>query len=97
MRLLHNACLVAEQRCSVELDGLRTKLSTLEPGAPEARSCCVVERLAEEDIARLGPSDPANRFNPLLLRLPWPPAGVDRRGSALLLSLANSATAVVSY
>jgi len=32
------------------------------------------------------PSDPTNRFNPFLLRLSWSPAGVDRRGFALLLS-----------
>jgi hypothetical protein len=31
-------------------------------------------------------SDPTNRFNPFLLRLSWSPAGVDRRGFALLLS-----------
>jgi hypothetical protein len=52
------------------------------------------QQLAEEEVDCLSSSDPADRFNPLLLRLPWPPAGVDRRGSALLLSLANCATAV---
>jgi hypothetical protein len=53
------------------------------------------QQLAEEDVDCLSSSDPAGRFNPLLLRLPWPPAGVDRRGFALLLSFANCATAAV--